>query len=61
MSAYFMCRHGIFFYKEDSVYYKSRKGRKEVKIQCTMYQTARKSADIMNVKNVGTVSYPYRQ
>ena len=33
MSVYFMCRHGIFFYKEDSVYYKSRKGRKEVKLE----------------------------
>ena len=61
MSAYFMCRHGIFFYKEDSVYYKSRKGRKEVKIQCTMYQTARKSADFMNVRNVAIAFCLYRQ
>ena len=29
--------------------------RKEVKIQCTMYQTARKSADFMNVRNVAIV------
>ena len=34
---------------------------KEVEIQCTMYQTARKSADFMNVRNVAIAFCLYRQ
>ena len=44
----------------DEVKHIAKKGIKEVKIQCTMYQTAPKSADTMNVKNVTTVFCPCR-